>query len=189
MELARRRDYSTTITEELTFFVSRAPICPLAGLSRAFLGRKRPESALAFNLLPCATDHGVAKMLLTYLLFGVFIAGLSVYVVFVFDAARWRAAGARKADENVPRDRFTWAEGVKSAAPNPKPLRASASLQGHDLERATTVLSLDLELHDETEVKGDEKEFQWGEYTLRELEERLTRDTQTLNLEGWKSEV
>lgn len=102
-------------------------------------------------------------MLLTYLLFGVFIAGLSVYVVFVFDAARWR--------------------------PNPKPLRASASLQGHGLERATTLLSLDLELYDESELKGGEKEFQWGEYTLRELEERLTRDTQTLNLEGWKPEI
>lgn len=128
-------------------------------------------------------------MLLTYLLFGVFIAGLSVYVVFVFDAARWRAAGARKADENVSRDRFTSAGGVKSAARHPKPVRASASLQGHDLERATTLLSLDLELYDESELKDGEKEFQWGEYTLRELEERLTRDTQTLNLEGWKPEV
>lgn len=94
-------------------------------------------------------------MLLTYLLFGVFIAGLSVYAFFS----------------------------------NPKRLRASAGLQGHDLQRATTQLSLDLELYDETELKGGDKEFQWGEYTLRELEERLTRDTQTLNLEGWKPEV
>ena len=154
MELARRRDYSTTITEQLPFFVSRALICSLAGLSRAFLGRKHPESALAFNLLPSATDHGVAKMLLTYLLFGVFIAGLSVYVFFS----------------------------------KPKPLQASASLQGQDLQRATTLLSLDIELYDETELKGGDKEFQWGDYTLRELEERLTRDTQTLNLEGWKPE-
>lgn len=111
-------------------------------------------------------------MLLAYIVFGFLIAGLSAYGLVVFAEVEWKGAGARKAKEIGLGERFTSAHGVKSAPPQPETSPANGGRQDHG-----------------TKLKRAGAQFQWGEFTLRELEERLTRDTQALNSEAWKREA
>lgn len=111
-------------------------------------------------------------MLLGYIIFGFLIAALSVYGLFVFAEVGWRTGGVGRGKESVPGKRFMPAHRVKSASPQPKALPANTARKDR-----------------ETELNGAGMEFQWGEFTLRELEERLTRDAQGLSSEAWKREA
>lgn len=107
---------------------------------------------------------------LIYILFGIFIAGFSLFAFFVVEEARWSREAKGGGGRGLANDFFTWGKNEKPAPP----------LAGTALGVAGYQEEVDSRLEErfaaaKTEAHEIEETFEWGECTLRELEESLTR--------------
>ena len=105
---------------------------------------------------------------MTYILLGFSVAGLSVCAFFMFfDQGRWLPAFARRDQEKPTKDLFTWTDQVDSAATDADETRAQEIGRG---ERLDIILETKFTPLNDGETGGADLRFQWGQYTLRELE-------------------
>jgi hypothetical protein len=127
-------------------------------------------------------------MLMTYILFGFFIAGLSFYASFALDEARRTPAGARRNGRINPRNRITSSRERRASEWRGRAPEARAKWELAPQDVVASLPPLDFDPHDPNSFESGLERVQWGKFTLRELEERLAGDIEVLDSKSWKHE-
>lgn len=114
---------------------------------------------------------------MAYILFGFFVVGLSVYAFFLFyDEDRWTPASTRRSKEKPTNELFTWTDQAESVASDAgeTPVHKIEQREGLDKILDTRFAPLNSGIGD------TDPSFQWGKYTLRELEANFAAETPPL---------
>lgn len=118
-----------------------------------------------------------------YILLAFFIAGFSLFAFLVFEEATWAPDATGSNGRGMAKDYFTWSDEEKHV---PSLARTTAGKVSQNEKRDRPI---------EVSFAGTEREesdvaeaFEWGECTLRELEENLTNGIQEWKPACWKEE-
>lgn len=118
---------------------------------------------------------------MTYILLGFSVAGLSIcaFILF-FDQGRWFPAFARRDQKKPTKDLFTWTDQADPAATGADETRAQEI--GRE-ERLHIIPETRFTPLNDGETGGADVRFQWGKYTLRELEANFAAEIPSLKNE------
>lgn len=129
-------------------------------------------------------------MLMPFIIFGFFAAGLSVYAFFIIDEVGWKPAGARNGNETLHGEEPAEAKMMEPELAETAVANDSADPVDCEFQIEIPSVSVKFEFADEAEIEIVDDPFQWGELTLRELEARPVENIlEELNSEAWQRET
>lgn len=124
---------------------------------------------------------------MAYILLGFSVAGLSVCAFFLlFDQGRWLHGSARRGQDKAQEDLSAWTDQADSVAPDAGETAAD-EIGGR--EGLATIFETRFALPEHNETEKVDPSFQWGKYTLRELEANSAAEVPSLKNELKKSKA